>query len=613
MPADAPVSAFDMLPPAGPAQPQPVVVPEEAVRGRLLRQLFAIGPSTLMTAGVAAVTLAVVFFWLTRRWQPLAWGVLILAMLALRLHLMRLNARQYPEAAFGLSQPGGAWRYLAPLGPYAACWGLGPWLLLPPGEAHLEYSLVLILGLFSVLAGSVPVIAGWRAMVWIWLVPVSLGIATRFAWQGGALGWFGCACALIFCGAMGRFALAQHAALRRGLAAQIEKEALSEQLMRQSRDLERLHRERSRFFASASHDLRQPIHALALFSRSLQRDLQGHPSLPVADRVVEATNAVSGLLNAMLDISKIEAGAVQPAIAPVAIEQVFLRLAQIHGDRAEAAGLPLRFHTLPEVVATDADLVFRVLSNFVDNALKYTQRGGVLVSARVRGDWLRLAVWDTGRGIRSEHLPLLFDEFYQVDNAHRDISNGLGIGLAIVKRLAALLHARVGLRSAPERGSVFWLDLPRHAVAPPAAAPAEATAVAAPPAALRTVRPRVLVLDDERAVGEAMRIWLAPHCERVDVAQTVQQARDALAQAGGAVDVLIVDFRLAGELNGIQAAALLREQAGRALPAILVTGDTAPARVRAAYESGLVVLFKPVQPEHLLDTVRDLVGAAPAA
>lgn len=608
MPADAPVSSFDLLVQRMPTEPGPVTVSEQAVQQRLVDQLYLLGPSTLLTAGVAALTLSGVFFWLTGRWQALAWGALVVALLALRLSLMRLRTQRHAAAPAQPPQDD-ARLYVLPLLPYALLWGLGPWLLLEPGHAELEHSLALILGFFSVLAGSEPIIAGWRPLIWIWLLPVSAGIASRFAWQGGTLGWFGCACALIFCGAMARFALAQHASLSRGLAAQIEKEALSEQLMAQSRDLQRLHRERSRFFASASHDLRQPIHALALFSRSLQRDLHGHPSLPVAERVVEATDAVSGLLNAMLDISKIEAGAVQPVFVPVAIDEVFLRLAQIHGERAEAGGLSLRFHTGAELIVTDADLVFRVLSNYVDNAIKYCERGGVLVSARPRGDWLRLAVWDTGRGIRAEHMPLLFDEFYQVDNAHRDIANGLGIGLAIVKRLAALLHARVGLRSVPGRGSVFWLDLPRHAVAlPPGERPRAAEPATAGPRRAEP-RPRVLVLDDERAVGDAMRIWLAPHCERIDVAPTLEAAQAQLA-AAGQVDVLIVDFRLAGPHNGIEAARLLREQAGWKVPAILVTGDTDPARVRAAYESGLVVLFKPVQPEHLLETVRTVAQAA---
>ncbi|MBS0426620.1 MAG: hybrid sensor histidine kinase/response regulator [Proteobacteria bacterium] len=603
MSAEPSVSSFDLLVPHPAAEPKAPDVAEDALRGRLLRQLFVLGRSTQLSAFMAAVFTEVIFYALVRSPRVLAWAVLIHSAQLLRWYFMRENQRVYPDALYTQGQPAGAWRYLMPLGAAAGAWAAAPWLLLPLAGSSPGLLAVMAVIVCGMLAGSIPAVAPWPRALGVWLVPVGLGIASRLAWEGGAVGWALCVSLLLFTSAMGRFGLTQHALLRAGLRGQLEKEALSEQLLVQSQDLQRLHRERSRFFASASHDLRQPIHALALFSRSLQRDLHGHPSLPVAERVVEATDAVSGLLNAMLDISKIEAGAVQPVFVPVAVDEVFLRLAQIHDERAESAGLSLRFHTGAEVVATDPDLVFRVLSNFIDNAIKYCDRGGVLVSARPRGEWLRLAVWDTGRGIRAEHMPLLFDEFYQVDNAHRDITNGLGIGLAIVKRLAALLHARVGLRSVPGRGSVFWIDLPRHAVATPASErprTAEPTIAAPRPA---DARPRVLLLDDERAVGDAMRIWLAPHCERIDVAQTLEAAQAHLA-AARQVDVLIVDFRLAGPQNGIEAAHLLREQAGWKVPAILVTGDTDPARVRAAYESGLVVLFKPVQPEHLLETVR---------
>lgn len=603
MPADAPPSSFDLLVRQPTAEPPAPQVSDDALRGRLLRQLFVLGSSTQLSAFLAAVFTEAVFYGLTRSPRVFVWAVLIHSAQLLRWHFMRENTRLYPDERFAQGQPAGAWRYLMPLAAAAAAWALAPWLLLPlsgSGPGLLAVMAVIVCGM---LAGSIPAVAPWPRAVGVWLVPVGLGLASRLAWEGGAVGWALCVSLLLFTSAMARFGLTQHALLRAGLHGQLEKEALSEQLLVQSRDLQRLHRERSRFFASASHDLRQPIHALALFSRSLQRDLREHPSLAVADRVVEATDAVSGLLNAMLDISKIEAGAVQAVFVPVAIDEVFLRLAQIHGERAEAAGLSLRFHTGAEVIATDPDLVFRVLSNFVDNAIKYCERGGVLVSARRRGDWLRLAVWDTGRGIRAEHMPLLFDEFYQVDNAHRDIANGLGIGLAIVKRLAALLHARVGLRSVPGRGSVFWIDLPRHAVSRPASAPPRAAEPAGARPRRSDLRPRVLVLDDERAVGDAMRIWLAPYCEHIDVAQTLEAAQARLA-AAERVDVLIVDFRLAGPQNGIEVARLLREQAGWKVPAILVTGDTDPARVRAAYESGLVVMFKPVQPEHLLEAVR---------
>ncbi|RTD96116.1 response regulator [Variovorax atrisoli] len=465
--------------------------------------------------------------------------------------------------------------------------------------------------MFAVLMGSVPVIATWRAMVPVVTVPLTLGVVTRFAWMGGTDGWFACVVGLLFGGSMARYALSQHQLIRRSLSDQIDKELLSEQLMRQSFELQRLNRERSRFFASASHDLRQPVHALALFSRSLERDLAEHPLAPVAGRVVQATDAVSGLLNAMLDISKIDAGTVVPRPTEIAVDPLFLRLAQLFEPRAQQAGLSLRFHTAPEWLQTDPDLLLRVLTNFVDNALKYTRSGGILVSARPRSDRLRLAVWDTGLGIAPEHLPHVFDEFYQVDNPQRDVARGLGIGLAIVKRLVDLLSGEIGVRSQQDRGSVFWVDLPRR---PPAAPAPLALAPAATPdtASADTtetplVPPRVLLLDDEQPVGEAVRMWLAPYCERIEITSRLADACAQVRATPEGFDAFIVDFRLADPQDGIQATAELRQLAGRRVPTILVTGDTDPERVRAAYASGLVVMFKPVQPEVLLRTLHQII------
>jgi signal transduction histidine kinase len=288
--------------------------------------MFVMGPPTVLTALAAAIAMAGVFFWMTRGLGALMWGFVICALLGLRLVFMRWNARLYPEPEFTLRQPDGAWRFMCPLGAYMSMWTLAPWALMPPGTESPMRILILLLGMFAVLMGSVPVIATWRAMVPVVTIPLTLGVVTRFAWMGGTDGWFTCVVGLLFGGSMARYALSQHQLIRRSLSDQIDKELLSEQLLRQSFELQRLNRERSRFFASASHDLRQPVHALALFSRSLERDLADHPLAPVAGRVVQATDAVSGLLNAMLDISKIDAGTVVPQPMEIAVDPLFLRL-----------------------------------------------------------------------------------------------------------------------------------------------------------------------------------------------------------------------------------------------------------------------------------------------
>lgn len=593
----------------------PDPAPDAALRERLLEQLYLMGRSTITAAPVTGAITWLLFYWLTGRGAVLVWAGLLHGTQMWRWLVIRRNVRAFQVHPPGTGAPNDPRLYVALLAASGVAWGSASWLLLPPAGPSggplsvTEMASVLAVMAFGMMAGSVPGVAPWRAAVLAWLPPATLILAVGFLWYGGLVGWLLGGCTLLFGVSMVSFALVQHRLLAEGLRSQVEKEALSRQLLLQSRDLERLSQERSRFFASASHDLRQPVHALALFSSALQRDLAGHPAQGVAGRVVEATQQVSDLLNAMLDISKIDAGAVRPVFAPVALDTVFLRLDQIYEQRAAAAGLSLRFHVAPRMVFTDAELLFRVLSNFVDNALKYCRHGGILVSARRHGPVLRLAVWDTGRGIHDQHLPRLFEEFYQVDNAHRDIANGLGIGLAIVKRLAALLDGQLGLRSVPGRGSVFWIDLPerpRHV--PEAGLPPIALLRALPPVSHdgRHARRNVLLLDDEASVCEAMRIWLQPHCATIHVAQTLAAAHQVIEREGHAIDAMVVDFRLAGPENGIEATRLLRAAAKRELPAILVTGDTDPERVRAAYESGLVVMFKPVQPEQLVNALHAL-------
>jgi signal transduction histidine kinase/CheY-like chemotaxis protein len=592
---------------------------DQELQDRLRRRLFVLGRSAVPQGLMAVVVFAAVFAALTGpRLAIFLWVALMGCVLLVRMYFLEENLRAYPAPQYADRQPAGDWRYFGPYVATSIAWGLAPWFLMPLGPIPTEWLAVQAVFMSGLMVGVAPVVIPSRTAAFVWFVPLAIGMATRSAVQGSPVGWTLFTYMLLYLAASLRFALQQNTLLRVGLRSQIEKDELSRQLMIQSSDLERLNAERSRFFASASHDLRQPVHALALFSEALRREVQGTPAQRLADRVVEATQSVSGLLNGLLDISKIDAGAVQPVFAPVSVDQIFLHLSQMYEDRAVAAGLQLRFHPIPCELVSDANLLLRVLFNFVDNAFKYCDRGGVLVSARLRGARIRLAVWDTGRGIAAEHLPRVFDEFYQVDNLHRDSAHGLGIGLAIVRRLAVLLGGQVGVRSVPGQGSVFWIELP---VRPRAAAQASVVAkVAGGPVPSDVTgadtsmaqRPmQVLLLDDEAAVREAMRSWLAPYCTAIHTAQTVDEASAVVVREGAKLDALLVDFRLHGELNGIAATQHLRALAGRKLPVILITGDTDPVLVRAAYDSGLVVLFKPVDPNQLAARLLEVCARSP--
>ena len=593
------------------------------------RRLLSFARKTFVPHALSAALVGALYWSLTHRRAVFLWlGLAAVAMVA-RLAVALANERRYPEAEHPDGPPAGQRPYLAPLLALSIVWGLSPFLLLPPGPLNVELSALLGVALCAMLMGSVPAVALWRPAIAAWLVPLTAGMATYGAMHGGAAGWFLCLGILLFSAWIARLALAQRQMIAHSVAMQFQTEALSEQLAAQKGDLERLNQERTRFFASASHDLRQPVHALALLSDAMRRELADHPARPMAEQVGAAAASVGHLLDAMLDISRIDAGTVQPAPRPVALVDVFAQLSQVQGPRVEAAGLSLRVQASGHTLDTDPALLLRILSNLVDNAIKHAPRalGGrrILVTARRRGAGVRIAVRDEGPGMAAEHLPRLYEEFYQVGNAQRDAAQGLGIGLAIVRRLALLLGGRTGVHSVPGRGSAFWVDLPLAAGQGPVSGFGDSTlapmvTVASGPMHLEPVhshthslearRPNVLLLDDEHAVGDAMRLWLQPYCSAVHATRTVAEAQAVVSREGAALDVMLVDFRLAGSVTGIEAVRRLRRAAGRELPAILITGDTEPARVRAAYESGLAVVFKPVQPQ-LLAQMLQAAAATP--
>lgn len=248
-------------------------------------------------------------------------------------------------------------------------------------------------------------------------------------------------------------------------------------------EAERASAAKSRFLAAASHDLRQPLHALTLFATELASGMTRTHNLQLASQIVTAAGAMGELLDALLDVSRLDIAAVQPHRHPVALEPLLEMVASSHHQSARAKGLRLRQRPTTLWVDTDPQLLRRMISNLLANAVRYTNRGGVLVGARKRGDRVRIEVWDTGIGIDDTHLPYLFHEFYQVGNQERDSAKGLGLGLSIVARLAEILDHPLEVRSKHGRGSLFAVTLPiaepapLSVVEPPAGVPFQSRVV----------------------------------------------------------------------------------------------------------------------------------------
>lgn len=370
-------------------------------------------------------------------------------------------------------------------------------------------------------------------------------------------------------------------------------------------------RARSRFIATASHDLRQPMHALTLLVAALKERLRAQDGEPLrlVEHVEASAHAVQTLLNALLDISKLDAGAVVAQPRCFEIGPMFDRLARQYGPLAAEKGLVLRVHGGRVAVCSDPVLLERILGNLLANAVRYTAHGRVVLGVRrVARDAVRFEVLDSGQGIPEDCRERIFGEYFQLAPVPGH-DRGLGLGLAIVRRLARLLDSTVEVRSRPGQGSAFAIRLPR--CAPPSGAAAEATRDGGEGEAGASAHKALVVLiDDDEAILEAMTALFEQW--GVDVAIDVDASRIVaeLHELGRHPDAILSDYRLRDGRTGIEAIAELRAAFGADIPAVLITGDVAADTLQAIAATGLPVLQKPLKSAALRAYLHHMLGGA---
>ncbi|WP_266168490.1 ATP-binding response regulator [Dyella subtropica] len=399
--------------------------------------------------------------------------------------------------------------------------------------------------------------------------------------------------------------------VQRGMEQEIEHATV--ELARKNAALEAASVAKARFLAAASHDLRQPLYALTLFSSSLAVDERDPVRLERIAHIQECVAALDHLFSELLDLSRLETGAMQIDISEFSLDQVFEEVSRNFRMIAEQHGLRLIMRATHLWVRSDRTMLARILNNLVSNALRYTLQGGVLVVARRRLDnTVRVDVWDTGSGIEPEHQARVFDEFYRVDrNGTGEHSSGprrgLGLGLATVQRLAELLDTRVQLKSTPGRGSVFSFHLPE---VPAQHLPHRAI----DEAALDVSGMRVLVIDDEPAILSGIRYLLRSWGCDVAVAADRTQALEAVESWSRAPDIVISDLRLRDNESGLDVLAALDRHFLRdgvpPFPRLLITGETRSDSLREIMAAKITVLHKPVSPEQLREAMVSVWTAA---
>jgi signal transduction histidine kinase/CheY-like chemotaxis protein len=369
-----------------------------------------------------------------------------------------------------------------------------------------------------------------------------------------------------------------------------------------SRQLEMANRYKSHFLASASHDLRQPLHALNLFVAQLPTEKKPAERKRLVSHIDAAVASMNELFEALLDMTKLDAGILQANPVEFAVQRLLDRIETTFAELADEKGLSLRVVPCSAWVRSDPILLERILFNLVANAVRYTARGGVVVGCRRCATQLRIDVCDTGAGIPENQRQSIFSEFYQLANPAPDRKAGLGLGLAIVDRLGRLLGHPVELQSNPGRGS-------RFSVSVPLAAELRSTVPlpVAPHAADLARGKRVMVIDDDVLVLDGMRGILQSWGCCVQIAASGAAALAIVVDGGGQPDLIISDLCLADGENGIEVIERLRKALGTPVPAFVISGDTAPERLREASAGGYHLLQKPVSPMTLRTTLNRLL------
>ena len=382
---------------------------------------------------------------------------------------------------------------------------------------------------------------------------------------------------------------------------------LEQKVKDRTRQLELANLAKSRLVAAASHDLRQPLHALGLFVAQWRNTKESSEQRRIAARVETAVGALGELLDALLDISKLDAGALVPEMASFPLDPLLKRVEATFLETARGKGIRLRVRSSREWVHSDQVMLERVLINLVSNAVRYTSRGGIVLAARRRGHNVRIEVWDSGIGIPQKEQPHIFEEFYQVA-ATRKEGGGLGLGLAIVDRLCRLLGHPLDLASVTGRGTRFTLEVPAVAPLPVENAQARPSIDLTDP--MRATR--VLVIDDDPLVLDSMDGLLKGWGCSVTAAGTAAEALAVIQENGEKPGVIVCDYDLSNGETGTHVIAQLRRALGAPVPAILITGDVAQLRLLENEAEGYPLLRKPVSPMTLRVALSNAISGVEA-
>jgi signal transduction histidine kinase/CheY-like chemotaxis protein len=527
----------------------------------------------------------------------LAWDCYIVACAASHLAL---------RAAYRRSQPVGEhWRYWAvwfSLITFAegVGWGWAPLGLTTGGRFDMEL-LVMVVTL-SVSSGAISAFSAYLPAFFALFVPATLPYLAYGITSPDPVRRASCMLLLVFIPAMAGLAVITNRTFKQLVKLRIQTEQMAADLQCQKDIAERASAAKTTFLAAASHDLRQPVHALGLFIGALRRLILPLEGQRLIEQIEESTAAMDGLFSALLDISQLDAGTVEVHRQPFPIGPLLERLCRDHQEEANIKGLSLVWIRSTAVIDSDPILLERILRNLISNAIRYTNHGRVLVGCRRSHMTVSIQVLDTGLGIPPDQHGRIFQEYYQLGNPERDRTKGLGLGLAIVRRLVDLLGCELKVRSRLGYGSRFEVSVPIATEAIQASKQSSGGTSGA------LAHGFIVVIDDELAIRNAMSALLKGWGHEVIVAGSGDDAIDCLSDYAQRPDLIICDYRLRDGENGIDVIEQLRSEYNEAIPAMLITGDTAPDRLAEAKASSLLLLHKQVSNGKLRAAIVNLIA-----
>jgi len=558
--------------------------------------LYAHGHLTTVSMGLGALILCAVMWTEIAATTIVAFGALIAANQLWRAALVRAFERMRPGVA-AAPRWGGYWAMGSTLA--GALWGAAAIAMFPESPA---YQALLIVCLFGAALGGLNLTAVYRPSFYGFVLPALVPLIIRVAWVGDQVHWFIAGVMSVVLAFVVGFGRRLNDVLTRSLVIRYENVDLIAELKDRTRTAldarsaaEAANRAKSQLLAAASHDLRQPLHALGLYVAALGARARDAEWRPLVTHVESAANALELQFAQLLDLSRLDAGALAPERGDVALSTLFARIRAEFAPQAAARGLALRIAPTRFVVDSDLALLERIVGNLVANGIRYTNRGGVLVGARRRGARVAIDVVDTGIGVAPAHRQRIFEEFYRVRNdaPSSPARRGMGLGLAIVRRFADLLGHEVVVDSREGRGSRFRIVVPavRHPYGKRLRATTTALAEQLPVTCTERL---VAVVDDDAATLDAMQTLFQTWGASVVCGETIESLIAALGEVERYPDLIVADLRLADSRSGIDAVRRLRHELGTPIPAIIVSGDTGSGAEREARDAGLMLLPKPV-------------------